>query len=98
MGCGGLCGRWDPGGPVVASQDGDSSSGVSMSFDRLAPHYRWLEIVLAGEKLQHCRTAFLSQIRDAHDVLILGEGNGRFLLECRKTLSSAQITCVDSSR
>jgi ubiquinone/menaquinone biosynthesis C-methylase UbiE len=68
-----------------------------MNFDLLAPHYRWMEIVLAGEKLQHCRTAFLPQIRDAKNVLILGEGNGRFLLECRKALISAQITCVDSS-
>ncbi|HLH55252.1 MAG TPA: class I SAM-dependent methyltransferase [Verrucomicrobiae bacterium] len=69
-----------------------------MSFDRLAPHYRWMEIVLAGEKLQSCRTAFLGEIRGAERVLILGEGNGRFLLECRKVLGSAHITCVDSSR
>jgi ubiquinone/menaquinone biosynthesis C-methylase UbiE len=68
-----------------------------MSFDRLAPHYRWMEFVLAGEKLQRCRTAFLPEVADARDILILGEGNGRFLIECRKVLPKARITCIDES-
>lgn len=68
-----------------------------MSFDRLAPHYRWMEFVLAGGKLQRCRTAFLSQMTQARQVLILGEGNGRFLTECAQRLRFAQITCVDAS-
>ena len=68
-----------------------------MSFDRLARHYRWMELVLAGEKLQRCRTAFLATVRDARRVLILGEGNGRFLVECRRELKRAEITCVDAS-
>jgi ubiquinone/menaquinone biosynthesis C-methylase UbiE len=68
-----------------------------MSFDLLAPHYRWMELVLAGEKLQRCRTLFLPEVRDADNVLILGEGNGRFLVECRKLLAGARITCVDAS-
>jgi ubiquinone/menaquinone biosynthesis C-methylase UbiE len=68
-----------------------------MSFDLLAPHYRWMEFVLAGEKLQNCRTAFLDRVAHAKKVLILGEGNGRFLRECRRKLPNAKITCVDSS-
>jgi ubiquinone/menaquinone biosynthesis C-methylase UbiE len=68
-----------------------------MSFDRLAPHYRWMECVLAGNKLQRCRTAFLSRIKNARNVLILGEGNGRFLAEAGRVLGSAHVTCVDSS-
>jgi ubiquinone/menaquinone biosynthesis C-methylase UbiE len=68
-----------------------------MSFDVLAPHYRWMEFVLAGDKLQRCRTAFLDRVTDARDVLILGEGHGRFLVECRRRLPKAQITCVDAS-
>jgi len=68
-----------------------------MSFDVLAPHYRWMEVVLAGEKLQRCRTAFLERVTNASNVLILGEGNGRFLLECRRKLPNAKITCVDAS-
>jgi ubiquinone/menaquinone biosynthesis C-methylase UbiE len=68
-----------------------------MSFDVLAPHYRWMEFVLAGDKLQRCRTAFLDRVAESNKVLILGEGNGRFLLECRRKLPNAKITCVDAS-
>jgi ubiquinone/menaquinone biosynthesis C-methylase UbiE len=68
-----------------------------MSFDILAPHYRWLEFVLAGRKLQRCRTAFLDSVADVRRVLIAGEGNGRFLVECRRRLNGAQITCLDAS-
>jgi ubiquinone/menaquinone biosynthesis C-methylase UbiE len=68
-----------------------------MSFDALAPHYRWMEFLLAGEKLQRCRTTFLDQVANARNVLILGEGHGRFLIECRRRLSHAHITCVDAS-
>jgi ubiquinone/menaquinone biosynthesis C-methylase UbiE len=68
-----------------------------MSFDLLAPHYRWMEFVLAGSKLQRCRTAFLDRIGGAKKILIVGEGNGRFLLECRRNLPGAKITCVDAS-
>lgn len=31
-----------------------------MSFDRIAPHYRWLEAILAGNVLQRARTAWLA--------------------------------------
>jgi ubiquinone/menaquinone biosynthesis C-methylase UbiE len=68
-----------------------------MSFDVLAPHYRWIEFVSAGDKLQWCRTACLGRVAEAEKVLILGEGNGRFLLECRRKLPHAKITCVDAS-
>ena len=68
-----------------------------MSFDPLARHYRWMELLLAGNKLQRCRTAFLYHVGDAQNVLIAGEGNGRFLVECRRKLPGAQITVVDAS-
>ena len=74
-----------------------AAPGGRMNFDTLAPHYRWMEFVLAGGKLQRSRTAFLDQVADARDILILGEGNGRFLVECRRRLPDARITCVDSS-
>jgi ubiquinone/menaquinone biosynthesis C-methylase UbiE len=68
-----------------------------MSFDLLAPHYRWMEFVLAGDKLQRCRTAFLDRVAESRKILILGEGNGRFLRECRRKSPHAKITCVDAS-
>src|ERR1044071_8046631 len=69
----------------------------AMSFDALAPHYRWMEFMLAGEKLQRCRTAFLNEIRGAWNILLLGEGPGRCLLECVRRFANARITCVDAS-
>lgn len=68
-----------------------------MSFDALAPHYRWMEFILAGEKLQRCRTAFLGEIPVARNILLLGEGHGRCLVECCRRFSNARITCVDAS-
>lgn len=69
-----------------------------MSFEKLAPHYRWLEFVLAGEKLQRCRTAFLNPELKPDNILILGEGNGRFLVECCKLFPSSKVVCVDASQ
>jgi ubiquinone/menaquinone biosynthesis C-methylase UbiE len=68
-----------------------------MSFDTLAPHYRWMEGVLAGRKLQICRTAFLSAIEAPQRALLLGEGNGRFLVEFAKRFPAADVVCLDAS-
>lgn len=68
-----------------------------MSFDRLAPYYRWMEHVLAGEKLQRCRTAFIDRIRNHQDILILGPGAGRFVAELAAANTAGRITCLDSS-
>lgn len=68
-----------------------------MSFDRLAPHYRWMEWLLAGDKLQRCRTTFLDTLPPARHALLLGEGNGRFLREFLLKQPTARVTCVDAS-
>src|SRR3974390_1877768 len=87
--------RWalDFGGIATSS----FSERSRMSFDLLAPHYRWMECILAGNKMQSCRTAFLRELSHCQKVLIVGEGNGRFLAACRQYLNSPEITCVDSS-
>jgi ubiquinone/menaquinone biosynthesis C-methylase UbiE len=66
------------------------------SFDFLAPHYLWMERLLAGRSLQECRTAYLPQ-PDARSVLVLGPGRGLFLEAFLKTNSQARILCIDSS-
>lgn len=68
-----------------------------MSFDLLAPHYRWMEWLLAGEKLQRSRLTWLAEVRACRNVLLVGEGPGRFLQECLRQLPQAHITCVDAS-
>lgn len=69
-----------------------------MSFDILAPHYRWMEWLSAGEKLQRCRTAFLDAIEPPERVLIFGEGNGRFLAALLQRFPHARVTSVDASQ
>ena len=68
-----------------------------MSFDLLAPHYRWMEAVLAGGKLQRCRTAFIEEVKDTRHALIVGEGNGRFLSALLRVNPSVRVLCVDGS-
>jgi SAM-dependent methyltransferase len=68
-----------------------------MSFDRLAPHYRWLERVLAGDVLQEGRVAHLVALDEAQNILLVGEGPGRFLAALRKRRPDVPITVLDSS-
>ena len=56
-----------------------------------------MEAILAGGKLQRCRTAFLDEVKDARHALIVGEGNGRFLSALLGANSSVRILCVDGS-
>jgi len=69
-----------------------------MSFDRLAPHYRWMEAVCAGELLQRCRARWLPEVQNARRVLLAGEGNGRMLSACARALPESEFTVVDQSR
>lgn len=68
-----------------------------MSFDRLAPVYRVMERVLAGDKLQRCRLAHLPKTREARKALLLGEGHGRFIIPLLQANPTVQITCIDAS-
>lgn len=68
-----------------------------MNFDWLAPHYDWLEEVLAGSKLQRARTVWLEELRGSRRVLSVGEGHGRFAAACAARFPDAALTCVDLS-
>ncbi len=68
-----------------------------MNFDTLAPHYDWLEAVLAGHLLQDCRIAYPHVVRRAKTALLVGEGHGRFLEWCLRHADLEEITCIDAS-
>jgi SAM-dependent methyltransferase len=68
-----------------------------MNADPIARAYRWFEYAAFGFALEDARFEFLSHATTARRVLILGEGDGRFLsrlLECNRR---ASITVIDSS-
>ncbi len=66
-------------------------------FDLIAPYYLAMELLLAGNVMQRCRTFWLPQIQSARQILLLGEGRGRFLEELLKSNRTANITCIDNS-
>ncbi len=68
-----------------------------MSFDTLAPFYRAMESVVAGRRLQRCRTTLLPVVRGAREILVAGEGPGRWIEAACGALPEARITVVDAS-
>ncbi len=68
-----------------------------MSFDTIAPWYRALETIAFGGALQRARIACLEEIDPPRRVLIIGEGNGRFLRELVRRHSGIEVDCVDAS-
>lgn len=68
-----------------------------MSFDLVAPHYRWLETIAFGNALQHARTHLIDKIERPKRALILGEGNGRFLCQLLRVYPTLEVDCVDAS-
>jgi len=66
-------------------------------FDRLAPFYDAMEDVLAGGLMMRVRTAFFEHWQEEGDVLLVGEGHGRFLRYLRHARPRLNITCLDSS-
>lgn len=70
---------------------------LCMSFDILAPHYRWMERFLAQGKLQRCRLHGLEAALGSERLLLVGEGHGRFLELLGSQEYSGSVTCVDAS-
>ncbi len=68
-----------------------------MNCDPIARCYRWLEYAAFGRALQRRRIAFLGEIADRKRVLILGDGDGRFLARFAAQNCGASIDYVDSS-
>lgn len=68
------------------------------SFDLIARSYETMERLAFGSLLQKARIAHLGKIADAKKVLLLGEGNGRFLATLLEQNRRCRVTCIDKSR
>lgn len=66
-------------------------------FDLLAPHYFWLEYFSFGGLLRRTRAALLPNLAGCRRVLILGEGDGRFLEAFLLANPTAMVDCLDLS-
>jgi len=68
-----------------------------MQFDRIAPHYPWMEWLFASGLMQRCRTAHIGRTHHCRNALLAGEGHGRFLEVLLQTNPQIRVTCVESS-
>src|SRR4051812_16165576 len=71
---------------------------MAVNFDLLAPHYTWMEKILAGSRLQRSRVAWLDALAGRENILIAGVGHGHFLRDCARRFPDAKITSVDASQ
>ena len=65
-------------------------------LDVLAPHYHWMERILAGGILQRSRLEFLKDL-EPRRVLVAGEGHGKFLGAFLRVFPETRVTYVDAS-
>jgi ubiquinone/menaquinone biosynthesis C-methylase UbiE len=68
-----------------------------VSFDRLAPHYHWLETLGFGFVMQKARTRWIETVPPPKRVLTVGEGTGDFLRTFVRVHRNAVVDCVDTS-
>ena len=68
-----------------------------MNCDPLARWYRWLEYAAFGGALRRRREAFLFELGNPQKVLVLGDGDGRFLQLFAALYPQSQVDAVDSS-
>lgn len=66
-------------------------------FDLLAPIYPSMEQLLAGPRLQRCRTAWIDELAGARRLLVAGVGHGPALAGLLQRHPDLHITCVDAS-
>jgi len=68
-----------------------------VNFDRIAPWYRWFEYAVFGRALERRRSALIGEVAEAKQVLVLGDGDGRALVDLLAATPRANIDCVDLS-
>jgi len=66
-------------------------------YNRLARHYEKLERLVFGGALLRARLALLSDLPELSSILVLGEGDGRFLEALVESQPSARITVIEQS-
>jgi ubiquinone/menaquinone biosynthesis C-methylase UbiE len=68
-----------------------------VNFDPLARVYRALELFAFGRDLERARFCHLEALAACDSILILGEGDGRFVSRLVQLRPEADVLCIDSS-
>jgi Methyltransferase domain len=74
-----------------------SQQSAEPNFDRVARIYRFAEYLSLGPLLQRTRTHFLAQLPPRHQALLLGDGDGRFLVRLLARRPHLSALAVDTS-
>jgi ubiquinone/menaquinone biosynthesis C-methylase UbiE len=67
------------------------------NFDRVAHMYRWAEYLTLGPILQRTRTHFLPQLTRCREVLLFGDGDGRFTARLLRQNPELSARAIDIS-
>src|SRR5690606_29922899 len=67
------------------------------NYNRLARIYRALEYVAFGRDLERARFTLMPALAACQTILIVGEGDGRFLQRLLQLNPRARVDCVDLS-
>jgi cyclopropane fatty-acyl-phospholipid synthase-like methyltransferase len=69
-----------------------------MNCDPIARLYRWLEYAAFGNLLEQARFHWINSLTSAHRVLLLGDGDGRFLTRFALANRHAEIDSLELSQ
>lgn len=69
-----------------------------MNFNGVAPYFERLEKIVFHKEMQRCRTAFLANLPTYNKAALVGEGDGRFLVEFLKHTECEHVHYIDSSQ
>lgn len=75
-----------------------SEAGAAPDFNRIARLYRWMELFSFGPWLDRCRCAFLGELFDCREGLVLGDGDGRFTARLLGTNRAIEVEALDASQ
>lgn len=70
---------------------------MTANFDGLARAYQWLELASFGVKLEQARFAHIAALANCRTILLLGDGDGRFLKRLLKIAPESHVHSIDAS-